>query len=163
MSKPFLIGFGAMALVIAGLVWIGFVRTAGNHLAPAGSIGKVRAVKADEDLTFVVVDFNVTNDSDRDMIVRTIESSIETADGREVAGSLVADSDIQSAFKSYQFLGPQYNPVLKERDVIAAHHSVDRMVGLRFDAPESEVENRKKLTLRLWDVTGVAVELTSPK
>ena len=105
-------------------MWTGFVRTAGNHLAPTGSIGKVRTVKASDDLTYMVIDFNVKNDSDRDMIVRDVEAVVDTAAG-SVTGSPVAARDVAAAFKNYPLLGEQYNPVLKERDVIPAHGFVD--------------------------------------
>jgi hypothetical protein len=159
-SKPFGIAFAAAVVVIAVLVWTGFVRTAGNHLAPTGAIGKVRTIRASDDLTYMVIDFNVQNDSDRDMIVRSVESVIDTADGGTLMGSPVAAADAAAAFKSYPVLGEQYNPVLKERDVIPAHGFVDRMVGLRIDAPSETVENRKRVTLRVEDVTGPVLELT---
>jgi hypothetical protein len=160
LSKAFGIAFGGAVVVIAVLIWFGFSTTAGNHLAPAGSIGKVRTVKATDDLTFMVIDFKVTNDSDRDMIVRSVESAIETADGATVTGGGVAESDIKAAFASYPVLGEQYNPILKERDKIPAHQSVDRMVGVRFDAPVEKVDTRKRVILRLEDITGPVVELT---
>ena len=160
MSKAFLITFGAAIAVIGVLIWVGFAGTKGNHLAPTGSIGKVRTVKATDDVTFMVIDFKVRNDSDRDMIVRTVESAVDTADGGTVMGSGVAGADIKSAFRNYPLLGDQYNPVLKERDTIPAHQQVDRMVGLRFDAPFDKVESRKRVVLRLEDVTGPVVELT---
>jgi hypothetical protein len=72
----------------------------------------------------------------------------------------VAAADVAAAFKSYPLLGEQYNPVLKERDVIPAHQSVDRMVGLRIDAPSETVEHRKRVTLRVEDITGPVLELT---
>src|SRR5579863_3082422 len=160
MSKAFLITFGAAVIVIGALIWIGFAKTEGNHLAPAGSIGKVRTVKASDDVTFMVIDFKVKNDSDRDMIVRNVEAAIDTTDGGTVMGSGVAEADVKSAFKSYPFLGEQYNPVLKERDTIPAHREVDRMVGIRFDVPYDKVVARNRVILRLEDVTGPVVELT---
>ena len=159
MSKPFGIAFAAAVVVIVIVVWTGFVRTAGNHLAPTGSIGKVRTVKASDELTYMVIDFNVKNDSDRDMIVRSVEGVVDTAGG-SVTGSPVAAADVAAAFKNYPLLGEQYNPVLKERDVIPAHGFVDRMVGLRIDAPYETVDARKRVTLRVQDVTGPVVELT---
>ncbi len=159
-SKAFGITFATALAVIAILVWTGFVRTAGNHLAPAGSIGKIRTIKASDDLTYMVIDFKVRNDSDRDMVVRSVESVVDTADGDSVMGSTVAAADVAAAFKSYPLLGEQYNPVLKERDVIPAHQSVDRMVGLRIDAPSETVEHRKRVTLRVEDITGPVLELT---
>jgi hypothetical protein len=155
-----MVTFGAAIVVIAALIWIGFANTAGNHLAPTGSIGKVRTVKATDDVTFMVIDFKVKNDSDRDMIVRSVEAAIDTADGGTVTGSGVAGSDIKSAFGNYPVLGDQYNPVLKERDTIPAHQQIDRMVGIRFDTPYDKVESRKRVVLKLEDVTGPVVELT---
>jgi hypothetical protein len=160
MSKPFAIAFGAAALVIVVLIWMGFRNTAGNHLAPTGSIGKVRTIKASDDVTFMVIDFKVKNDSDRDMIVRSVETVIETADGKTMVGGGVAGVDVKSAFRNYPLLGEQYNPLLKERDMIPAHQELDRMVGVRFDAPFEKVESRKRVLLRLEDVTGPVVELT---
>jgi hypothetical protein len=160
MSKAFVITFAAAIVLIAGLIWFGFEKTEGNHLAPVGSIGKVRTVKATDDVTFMVIDFKVKNDSDRDMIVHSVETAIDTADGNTVMGSGVAGVDIESAFRSYPLLGDQYNPILKERDTIPAHQQVDRMVGVRFDTPVEKVETRKRVVLRLEDVTGPVVELT---
>jgi hypothetical protein len=159
-SKAFGITFGAAVVVIALLVWIGFAKTAGNHLAPTGSIGKVRTVKASDDVTFMVIDFKVKNDSDRDMIVRSVETAIDSADGRTVMGGGVAGADVKSAFANYPELGDQYNPVLKERDKIPAHQQLDRMVGVRFDTQFEKVESRKRVVLRLEDITGPVLELT---
>jgi hypothetical protein len=159
-SKAFGITFAAVALIIAGLVWYGFEDTKGNHLAPTGSIGKVRTVKADDNLTYMVIDFKVKNDSDRDMIVHSIEASADIPGGAAVMGTAVAKSDVETAFKSYPLLGDQYNPVLRERDSVPAHREIDRMVGIRFDAPAEKIDSRKSLTLRLTDVTGAEVNLT---
>src|SRR5579863_10159393 len=98
MSKAFLITFASAIAAIGVLIWIGFAMTKGNHLAPTGSIGKVRTIKASHDVTFMVIDFKVKNDSDRDMIVHSVEAAIDTADGGTVMGSGVAESDIKKAF-----------------------------------------------------------------
>jgi hypothetical protein len=159
-SKPFGIAFGAAVIVIAVVIWAGFVKTAGNHLVPTGKIGKVRAIAVADDLTYMVIDFNVRDDSDRAMVVRSIDCVIGTADGGTLMATPVAVADVKSAFESYPLLGEQYNPVLKERDVIPAHQAVDRMVGLRIDAPLAKVEGRKRVTLHIEDVTGPVLELT---
>lgn len=159
MNKAFGITFAAAVLVIAGFVWYGFENTKGNHLAPTGSIGKVRTVKADDTLTYAVIDFKVKNDSDVDMVVRSIETSVDSPDGKTITGTGVARSDVDAAFKSYPTLGEQYNPVLRERDHIAPHQEVDRMVGIRFDAPVEKIDGRKRLALKLTDITGVEVEM----
>jgi hypothetical protein len=159
MSKAFGITFAVVAVAIAALVWIGFANTKGNHLAPTGSIGKVRTIQASDDVTFMVIDFTVRNDSDRDMIVHSVESLIDEPGGGTIPGGVVANADIKSAFQNYPLLGDQYNPVLKERDTIPAHQKLDRMVGIRFDVPLKKVESRKQVVLRVEDITGPVLEL----
>jgi len=158
-NKTFGIAFGAALVVIIILIWTGFVRTAGNHLAPTGNIGKVRTVAAADDLSYMVIDFSVRNDSDRDMIVRSVEAEIDTSGGDALMGSPVAATDVAAAFQSYPVLGQQYNPVLKERDKVPAHASLDRMVGIRIDAPIAKVDNRRQVILRVEDITGPVLEL----
>jgi hypothetical protein len=160
MSKAFIIAFAGAVVVIAVLVWSGFRGTQGNHLVPAGSIGKVRTIKPSDDVTFMVIDFKIKNDSDQDMVVHSVEPAIDAADGSTVAGHAVAAIDVVSAFRGYPELGEQYNPVLKDRDVIQAHQTLDRMVGIRFDAPFEKVEARRRVTLRIEDITGPVLELT---
>jgi len=160
-SKVFLAAFGVAVVVIGLLVWTGFSTTAGNHLAPVGAIGKVRTVKASDDLTYMVIDFNVKNDSDRDMVVRTIDVNLDGVNGDDpLTGSLVAASDVAGAFQAYPLLGERYNDVLRVNDKIPGHQTVDRMVGIRLDAPYAKVEGRKKVTLRIEDVTGPVVEMS---
>jgi hypothetical protein len=147
-------------IVIAFLVWRGFVNTKGNHLAPVGKIGKVRTLKLDDKETLVVLDFNVTNDSDRPMVVRTVEANIDGADGSSVNGGMVAAADLANVFRNYPEL-ERFNSPLKARDVVAPHQTLDRMVGIRFDVASEVVENRKRVVLRIEDVTGPVAELTA--
>jgi hypothetical protein len=158
-SKVFLITFGCAVVVIAALIWLGFAKTAGNHLAPAGSIGKVRVVKASDDSTFMVIDFNISNDSDLAMTVHSIETNVDFPDGTTAPGSAASSTDMPMAFKNYPLLGEQYNPVLKDRDVIPAHQRVDRMVGISIDVPFDKVEKRSDVRLRVEDATGPTVEM----
>lgn len=158
MSKAFLIAFIAAAVVIVALIWTGFSKTDANHLAPTGSIGKVRTIQASDNLTLMVIDFKVKNDSDQDMVVRSLEAGFDSVGGA-TAGSMVAAGDAARAFKAYPLLGEQFNPVLKERDSIPAHQTLDRMVAVRFDVPFDKVEARRTVTLKLEDITGPVLEL----
>jgi hypothetical protein len=160
MSKSFAIALGAAAAVVAVLIWVAFASTKGLHLAPKGAIGKVRTVKVDENATLAILDFNIVNDSDRDMLVHSIEANLTEADGSSVPGNVVSPDDDEKAFRVYKILGEQYNPVLKERAIVPARQSVDRMIGILFNAPEEDVENRKKLDVRIEDATGIAFSLT---
>ena len=158
MSKPFGIAFGVALLIIVVIVWTAFSKTSGNHLAPEGRIGKVRVQPVTDDISFMVIDFEMKNDSDRDMIVHSISASVD-ASGENVEGTPVAAGDLEGAFHNYPALGEQFNPVLKERDVLHAHQSLDRMVGIRFDVPAGKLEHRQKLDLKIQDVTGPVLEL----
>lgn len=159
LSRGFGIGFGVMAAVIAAVLWYGFATTKGNHLAPVGKIGKVRVQKVDDNVSFVVIDFSVKNDSDRDMIVHSVTVTVDGPEG-SMDGSAVSARDLEGAFRSYPELGQQYEPVLKERDRVPAHQELDRMVGARFDVPVERLEARRKLTLKVDDVTGVEFVVT---
>ena len=168
MTKPFLAAFGVALAVIGLLVWQGFISTAGNHLVPAGKIGKIRSQKVDDKEVIVIVDFSLKNDADIAMVVRTIEATLETADGSKVNGSMIAVADLANFFRNYSGLndqgkagtiGEQYNPPLRPRDSVAGHQTVDRMVGIRFDVAEETVENRKGIMLRIEDITGPVLEL----
>jgi hypothetical protein len=159
MSKAFGIAFAAALVVIALLVWRGFVVTKGNHLDPVGKIGKIREQKVDDNEVVVVLDFNLKNDSDINMTVHSIEASIDAADGSVINGNTVAVADLFNVFRNYPELGEQYNPPLKARDQLKAHDSIDRMVALRFEAPEEAVLKRKDIVLRIEDRTGAVAEL----
>jgi hypothetical protein len=158
-SKVFLITFGAAAVVIAAFIWLGFAKTEGNHLVPTGSIGKVRIVKASDESTFMVIDFKVKNDSDVDMVVHSVETTVDFPDGSIAPGSAASIADIPMAFKNYPLLGDQYNPVLKDRDTIPAHKEVDRMVGVSIDLAFERVEKRSDVRMRVEDITGPALEM----
>ena len=159
MSKAFGIAFGVTLVIIAFLVWRGFVETKGNHLEPTGKIGKVRALKVDDNEVIMVLDFNLLNDSDQTMVVRTLTASLDAADGSSVDGNMVAVADLANVFRNYPQLGEQYNPPMKARDTLKAHDALDRMVGFRFDVPEDVVLKRKDVVLHIEDITGPVTEL----
>jgi len=159
MSKAFGIAFAVTLVVIAFLVWRGFVATKGNHLEPTGKIGKVRAQKVDDNEVVMVLDFNLKNDSDQAMVVRSVDVTLDAADGSTVNGNMLAAADLGNVFRNFPGLGEQFNSVLKARDGIKAHESVDRMIGVRFDVPEEVVTQRKDVVLRIEDITGPVAEL----
>ena len=159
MSKPFLYTFAAAVIVIGVLVWMGFLNTKGNHLEPSGKIGKLRVQAAAEDLSIVIADFNITNDSDRVMQVRSIEAVMEMPDGAVVAATQVPSPDLPKIFQAFPLLGEQFNPPLHLRERIPGHQSVDRMLALRIEAPESIVDRRKRFVIRIEDITGPVLEL----
>jgi hypothetical protein len=160
-SKPFGIAFGAAVLVIIGLVWSGFIATKGNHLAPDGFISSVRAQALSDDMVMIVIDFAIMNDSDVQMTARRIDPFITTADGREIHGTVYSASDMAKTPKFYPALGPLIHPVLPLRGTIEPHKRSSFVIGAGFDASPAVVQNRRKLTLQIEDVTGPVVEMTS--
>ena len=159
MSKPFLYTFAAAVVVIGVLVWMGFLNTKGNHLQPSGKIGRLRVQAAADNLSIVIADFSITNDSDRVMKVRSIEAVMEMPDGAMVAATQVPSPDLPKIFQAFPLLGEQFNPPLHPREKIPGHQSVDRMLALRIEAPETIVERRKRFVIRIEDITGPVVEL----
>ena len=72
----------------------------------------------DENTSFIVIDFNVKNQSDRDFVVRDVTVTLSRPDG-DVDGSPVAARDLVDAFHAYPALGERFNDPMKARDVFA--------------------------------------------
>ena len=51
------------------------------------------------------------------------------------------------------------NPVLKIRDSVEPHQSMDRMICANFDVPDSTIETRRRIIIRVEDVDGVVSEI----
>lgn len=159
MSKSFGIGFGITAVVIPLLVWWALAATKGNHLAPITKIGKVRLQKVDENETIAILDFSVDNQSDRKLVVRTVESQLDSPDGSHVDGNIIAARDLDNVFRNYPVLGERYNEPFKAWDEVKPRERLDRMIGVRFDASDAQIAGRKDIDLRIEDISGTVVDL----
>jgi len=158
-SKGFTIGFAITIVVIAIVIWRIADATKGNHLAPITKVGKVRIQKVDENESIVILDFSVDNDSDRKLVVRTVDAQLDSADGSSTDGSVIAARDLANIFKNYPQMGEQYNPPFKAWDEVKPHERIDRMIGVRFDMPDEELAKRKDIDLRLEDISGIVVNV----
>jgi hypothetical protein len=158
MSKPFLITFLGGLLIIGGAIWVVFLRQAGAHIEPKGSILKVRTIKLDDKDSAAVVEVRLSNDADYQLVARNIEASAVTGQG-EVAGNVVAEVDVKSLYQIYPVLGEQFNPVMKVRDKVAPHASIDREICLQFTIPVEELDQRKDFIVRIQDITGPTLEM----
>jgi hypothetical protein len=158
MSKVFAITFLIGLLVIGAVVGTVFYRQKGAHIDPKGSILKVRTLKLADKSGAAVIEVRLTNDSDYPLIARTIEASAVTGNG-EVPGNIVAEMDVKELFKYYPVLGEQYNPVLKAREKVPPHGSIDREICAQFAIPIEELDGRKDLIVRVEDVTGPTAEM----
>jgi hypothetical protein len=159
MSKGFGIGFAITLVVIAVIVWRIADATKGNHLEPKTKVGKLRIQKVDENESIAILDFSVDNDSDRKLVVRTVEGFLNSPDGSVTDGSIVAARDLENIFKNYPQLGDEYNPPFKAWDEVKPHERLDRMIGVRFDVPDEKLARRKSIDLRLEDLSGIVVDV----
>jgi hypothetical protein len=88
---------------------------------------------------------------------------MEDKDGKPLQGQPVSELDARRLFQYYPQLGQKYNDSLLMRDKIMGRQSMDRMIATRFEAPESTIEGRRKLTIRIVDVDGPVAELQESK
>ena len=161
MSKVFGLAFGGAVVVIVALIWGGFIGTKGNHLAPSGWISGVRVQSLAPELTLMVIDFGILNDSDVQMVAASIDPQIQTHDGNIIHGTLYSSADMAKTFDFYPALGPLLHPALPLRGTIDGHKTANMMVGVEFDIPAQVVESRKGVTLRIDDPTGPFVEMSA--
>ncbi len=158
MSKRFLIFFGvgvvAVALAVAGILQY----TKGAHLVLQGKIIKVRTGALGDTDSIAVLDFRVENPSDLPFVVRQVEVSVEQPDGNMLTGNNITKSDLKQLFQYNRFLGDQYNDGLAIKDKIPAHTTVDRMVAVRFEIKNHDLESAKAIHLSIQDLDGPLFE-----
>jgi hypothetical protein len=158
MSKVFALTFLAGLLFIGAGIWAVLYKQQGAHLDPKGSILKVRTLKLDDNASAAIVDVRVTNDADYQLVARNIEASVVTDKG-DLPGNVVAEVDVKDLFKNYPILGEQYNPVLKAREKVPPHASIDREVCAQFPISVDELDKRKDLIVRFEDITGATADV----
>jgi hypothetical protein len=158
MSTRFLIFFGvgvvAVVLAVAGILQY----TKGSHLVLQGKIIKVRTGALGDTDSIAVLDFRVENPSDLPFVVRQVEVSIDQADGTPLDGNNITKSDLKQLFQYNRFLGDQYNDGLAIKDKIPPHTTVDRMVAVRFEIKNHDLEAAKAIHLSIQDLDGPLFE-----
>jgi hypothetical protein len=162
-SKQFVIFLLAgLAVVGAGLGFL-LIGTKGNHLELNGTILKVRILPLSPVASLAVVDFRVNDPSDVPFVIKTASLTLEPATGATLDGMMVSKPDIENVFKYNPILGPKFNDVLGMKDRIEPHQRLDRMVGARFEIPESQAEDRKAIHLHVEEMDGVTADLIEKK
>ena len=159
MSKNFLtafvVGIVAIAIAVAGLLYL----NRGARVGLTGQILKVRTAPLDENSAIAVLDFRIHNPAYQVFVVRTVSVVMEDPDGKLYDGKTVSESDAKSLFQFIPLLGQKFNDTLLMRDRIAPEASQDRMVAVRFEAPEARIDARKRFILKIEDVAGPVTEL----
>lgn len=154
-----LVGLGVVGAGI-GFLWIG---TAGNHLELKGTILKVRVMPLSPVASLVIVDFRVNNPSDVPFVMKSASLTLDPASGATLDGMTVSKSDIENVFTYNPILGPKFNDVLGIKDRIEPHQRLDRMVGARFEIPETQTEDRKAIHLHIEELDGVTADISEKK
>ncbi len=150
-----MVGLLVMAVVVVGILhW-----TRGEHIELKGSILKVRVQEMDERSAVAVLDFRFVNPSDYVFVVRTVTVTLEDAKGNLIEGRVSSEPDAQRLFQFYPTLGQKFNDTFRARDKVASRQSMDRMVAVRFEIPESAIAARKNLRIVIEDVDGAVSEI----
>jgi hypothetical protein len=153
------VGLGVVVCAVAGVLYI----QRGAHTELKGAILKVRTLATDEQNSLAVADFRFVNPSDYPFVVREVNVSFEDKNGKIVEGFTVSESDARRVFEGYPQLGQKFNDSLFIRNKIPARQSWDRMIAATFQVPESELQSRRKLIVRIVDLDGPTSELLEKK
>jgi hypothetical protein len=154
MNKSLLVALGIAVLVVAAVIGGVFFIQRGAHLELQGRILKVRTAPLDENSSVAVLDFRFTNIADYPFTVRNVTVAMEDSGGNRIEGTAIAETDAQRLFEAIPLLGQKYNASLIVRDVIPGRASEDRMIAVRFDIPEAQLEKRRQVTIQIEDVAG---------
>jgi len=160
MSKNFLMAFGIGIVCIAiAALWVVHMQR-GAYIDLPGKILKVRTAPLDEASTVAVLDFRVSNPADYPFVVRKVTVALQDSAGAESEGQTVSEVDARQLFQVIPLLGQKFNDTLLMRDAIPPHSSWDRMVAARFEVPESALQARKRLIVRIEEVDGKVFDLS---
>ncbi len=162
MNKKIAILFAGL---VVGAIGVGvlLLSTKGGHLELTGQVLKVRILSLNPNASLVIVDFRVTNPSDVRFVVRSAATFLTPLTGEPVEGAFISKADVENVFKYEKLLGPKYNDVLTIKDPIAPHQTMDRMVGARFELPESAIEARKNIRVHIEDLDGTEADIVEKK
>ena len=158
MSKNFMLMFGVGLVLVGAAIWALFIKQAGAHIDPKGSVVKVRTLKLDDEHSVAVADIRISNDADYDVVARNIEVSAIGPKG-PTQGNVAAEMDVKNLFKNYPILGEQFNPILKARDKVPPRSTIDREVCATFDIPVEQLDKRTDFIVRMEDITGPVAEM----
>ncbi|MGA9627247.1 MAG: hypothetical protein WBL65_27650 [Bryobacteraceae bacterium] len=160
MSKNLLIGFGIGILCVAIVaLWVVHMQR-GAYIDLPGKVLKVRTAPLDEASSVAAIDFRISNPADYPFVVRKVTVAMEDSAGNESEGATVSEVDARQLFQVIPLLGQKFNDTLLMRDSIPPHTSWDRMVAARFEVPESKLEARKRLVVRIEEVDGKVFDLS---
>lgn len=151
------LGLGlAAAALLAGLF---FFANRGSQVRLEGSIVKVRTIATDTNSSLIILEIRLKNPARTRFVIDSVEVEVTPPGGPPVTGRPIAEADLDRALDYYKTAGPRYNPMLKLRDRMAADEAGDKTVAAGFALPETALQNRRALLVRLVDVDGAVTEI----
>jgi hypothetical protein len=155
-SAPFAIGVAVVAIAVTLIVYM----KRGARVGLTGQVLKVRTLALDDNSSLAVLDFRINNPSDVNFVVRTVTVVLEDPKGNSTEGDTVSEVDAKRMFEQLPILGQKYSTTLVMRDRVDNHTTQDRMVSGRFSLPESALQSRKRLLVRIEEVDGQISEIS---
>jgi hypothetical protein len=159
LKKQFLIYVGIGLVLVAIGVAVVFHVQRGAHIELKGSVLKVRILPIDNTSAIAIIDFRFVNPADYPFVVRRVNASMEDPAGRVIEGFVISETDATRLFQYYPVLGQKFNESLLIRTKVAPRQAMDRMIGVRFEMADKELEGRKRLAIRIEDVDGAVSEV----
>jgi len=141
-------------MIVGGLYW-----TRHNRLELKGQVLKVRSYSIDQDYSVAVIDFRVTNPSTSQFVVKDIDITLDTREGKTLDGAIFSEIDARRLFTYYKVLGTKFNETLVIRDKVEAGATVDKMFAVRFTGTDADIQNRKAIHMSIHDVDGAVSKI----
>jgi hypothetical protein len=158
-NRSSLIAAVIAVLIVGVLIGGGLYWTRNNRLELKGEVLKVRSYSIDQDYTVAVIDFRATNPSTAQFVVKDIDVTLNTREGKELDGAIFSEIDARRLFDYYKVLGTKFNPTLISKDKVESGQTVDKMLAVRFTGTDADIQNRKALHIMIHDVDGVTTEI----
>jgi hypothetical protein len=158
-NRQVLIYVAAGLAVVAAAIALTLYLTRGSHLELTGTVQKVRTLAVEENSSIAIVDFRMTNPSDYTYVVKKVTVTFTTQSGEKLEGQNIAEIDARRIFEGYPALGQKYNETILPKGKIPARQTSDKMISVRFDAPEAKIQNPKQIHIRIDEVDGAISEI----
>jgi hypothetical protein len=146
-----------IAVGVAGAVALFLTRGPQQRLE--GEFTEVRLLKVEETATVALVNFAAENVTNRPFVANDRNLELINADGRAVAGMLVSGPDLYDLFKYFPDLGGMKDEPFLAKRRIESGESFRGLIAARFEVPESLMQQRQGLVLRLVDGAGRPTEI----
>ena len=148
-----------LTAVVFGLGAVAAVLFLPKGVGVEGEILKARIAPMDAARSVLVVDFRLRNPAGKEFWVRQARLFVTGPDGVEIEGKTFGDADAERVFAYYPLLGQKFNNSVRMRDKIGAGETWDRMIAAHFPLPESLLEGRRGIRIRIEEVDGVVSEI----